>query len=96
MALPNTAVTKAAVAYFEALVANGLFVIDATGAGSINPTLDDVMNALHEVLAGGRVSVTVSTPGNAGIKAALSTAQRDALTSMNVPAATGGGTIFTP
>lgn len=96
MPTQNTVVTRLALEYFEALVANGLFVIDANGAGSINPPVADVLNAMHEILAGGRVTVTITSPGNQGIKSSLDARQRSALASLNSPAPSGGGTIFTP
>ena len=95
MPTETTVVSKAAIEYFEALVSNGLFVIDASGAGSITPAVDALVDAIHEVLAGGRVSIKVDATGNPTIKAGLEARLDAAVESLNSQDPSGA-IVFTP
>lgn len=81
--------------YIAELTANGLFVVDGNGAGSLNQPAADILAALHEVLAGGSVTITVDTAGSTNVKATLDTKLTATVGTLNVPDG-NGGTIFTP
>ena len=92
----NTVVSLAAMEYFGALAANGLFLVDATGKGDINPALAEVVKALHQVLAGGKIQITVVTPGTRTILSDLDAKKDAAVASLNTAPPTGGPIVFSP
>lgn len=92
----NFVVSKAAMEYFDAIVSNGAFVVDAHGRGDFNPALNNLVNAMHTVLAGGQVHINVIETGMNSIVKDLDTKRDAAIASLNVKSPTGGPTPFSP
>ena len=68
----NIAVTPSARAYLERLEESGLLEGGA-GQQDIKGGVQPVLDALHHVLGGGSVSITIDTPGNATVVKDLNT-----------------------
>ena len=87
---------KEAMTYFEALVDNGIFLIDTSGTGDFPPEVKDVVAGLHELLSGGDVEVTIKTPGNPAVRADLDNKLQAALSAVNAVNVTSPTDKFTP
>jgi len=92
----TTVVSLAAMQYFSALGANGLFLVDGEGKGDINPALGEVVNALHHALAGGKIKISIITPGAPAAVHELEARKEAAIASMNVRSPLGGPIVFSP
>jgi hypothetical protein len=68
---PKVVLTKETLEWLEALAANGAFTVDAQGAADFSPDVMAAVKMLHEIIAGGAVQMTVTTPGNATLRAQL-------------------------
>ena len=64
-------ITKEVMAWMEAVAQHGAITVDASGKGDLSPDVKRVIGALHEVLAGGRVDITVVRPGDANTRSDL-------------------------
>jgi len=88
-AKPNRSViesiTAEAVAWLEALAKNGVLTIDSRGNADFAPGARELVDALHEVLAGGSVRILVDSRGHENAKAELDEALYKAVKSANVP-----------
>ena len=88
--------TKQVLVWVEALAENGLFVVGPDGAGDFTPEARKMVEALHELLAGGDVEVSVKTPGKASTRDELNAKLEEAMKAANVSAAGGGPIVFSP
>ncbi|MBI5542758.1 MAG: hypothetical protein HY901_02640 [Deltaproteobacteria bacterium] len=50
--------------YLKATMEHGLVAVDNKGKHELTPRVRAVIDALHEVLAGGEVTISLKTPGN--------------------------------
>ena len=65
--------------WLEALVGQGLFVVDPIRGTRLAPGAKEVMLALHQVLAGGKVTTAVAKAGNPEVTARLDAALKEIL-----------------
>ncbi len=70
LGLVGTQLTPALYQYLNRLIELGIFE-GPIGNMSINPSIQPLVDAIHQVLAGGSVNVQVTTPGSAAIVAEL-------------------------
>jgi hypothetical protein len=68
--------SASAARWFEGLLGHGLFVVDMMGRTTLAPQTREVLGALNEVLAGGKVEVRLVSPGNAFTKKQLDDSQK--------------------
>jgi hypothetical protein len=78
--------TNEALAYFESLASHGLMMVDSQGKGDFSPAAKNLVTALHEVLAGGEVQISVQIPGDSNQKTELDLCLQKALDSINAVA----------
>jgi len=69
-------VTSGSLIYIEALESYGLLEVDT---GQLSPGVRDVLHGLHQVLAGGVVSIEVQSDGSSSIVDELDTALQNAM-----------------
>lgn len=97
MAFKGIGITTETLAWFQALLEKGIFIVDANGGAELNPALKEVVAALHEVLAGGSVKVTTTQAGAAAVRSDLDQKLQGAFDSVNpTPGTTGGVDTFAP
>jgi hypothetical protein len=77
-------ITKQTSDWFMALANYGMFTVDAHGRGDLSPTAKEVIRALHEMLAGGDVTLQVKVPGSQGIRQELDQKLGAAMASVNL------------
>lgn len=77
------AITQEVMAWLEAMMVHGAIVVDTSGRGDLSPGVKQAVEALHEVLAGGTIDVTVVTPGDPSIRADLAQKLQDAMAAAN-------------
>ncbi len=70
LGLVGTQLTPALYQYLNRLIELGIFE-GPNGNMTINPAVQPLVDALHQVMAGGTVSVQVTTPGTAAVVAEL-------------------------
>ncbi len=75
-------ITPTMLTYFERLLELGIFQ-GPVGNQQINPSLQPLIEAVHNVLAGGTVTVQTTTPGNAQIVSELDGLAADGLADGN-------------
>jgi len=68
--------SASAARWFEGLLGHGLFVVDMMGRTTLAPQAREVLAALNEVLAGGKVEVRRVSAGNAFTKKQLDDNQK--------------------
>ncbi len=77
------AITREVMAWLEAMMVHGAITVDPSGRGDLSPGVKQVVEALHEVLAGGTIDVRVVTPGDSAIRADLTQKLQDAMGAAN-------------
>jgi hypothetical protein len=83
--------TNETLAYFESLASHGLMLVNSQGKGDFSPAAKNLVIALHEVLAGGEVQISVQIPGDEIQKNELNLRLKKALDSINAVASTDVG-----
>ena len=79
--------------WLELLVDKGLFVVDGTSA-SFDPRVQILVSAIHEVLAGGTVEVTITQPGSVALKKTLDDLLEETLESTNKLGDAAGHVVY--
>lgn len=93
----NTGVslTKEMLDWFEALAKNGMFIVDNQGRGDFSPMIKETIRGMHEILAGGDVTLKVNASGKTDTVNALHEKLDAAIRSVNVTAYKSDD-VFTP
>ncbi|MCU0691595.1 MAG: hypothetical protein MUF54_09350 [Polyangiaceae bacterium] len=67
MAHSGIGVTKELLTWLETLAQRGAFVAAPDGSGGVVPKVDELIRAIHIVLAGGEVEAKIKFPGERAI-----------------------------